>query len=390
MTHTISKTWLLMIIAASCISTLAVFSILKQCEIRSSGYPAKVQLLVTERMEETLRDCNLDDFVTAWVPHDATSRNLADFEDMIPDFVDWKNLLTKVAFGSVLEIGTGAGRALLDFKSTYPFAKAYGTNYKEYGFPQIEGSNESMWNVSTYFKIQIRCDQNGNPMFPTIMGLGKIQHEWLPFPSDSFDLIFSHHALNEGKLTPSESHCFIPRLHKVLKSGGMAVLHLLWDTGPVSPYLANFTDSALNIHGFKQSNQGTISQEIPLSKMVTVLLIMNIVTDTGKRTSILLFQTSGSFDKGTRNHTKFCVGMIMKKCAPNAAIHRQHQDCILPHDIQFDPHVIINANSFKLKADWRIGYHKKYLANLVKFLKQWSSDGRIPVNDTGDTSCAPV
>jgi hypothetical protein len=104
----------------------------------------------------------------------------------------------------------------------------------------------------------------------------------------------------------------------------------LWDTGPVLPYLANLTDSAINIHGLKQSDQGAFSQEKPLPKMDTGLLITNIVTDTGKRTSILLFQTSGSCDTGPRNNTKFFVGMIMNECAPNVAIHRQHQDCILP------------------------------------------------------------
>ena len=82
-----------------------------------------------------------------WVPNKVTSRHLADFEDMVPAFIDWQKLLNSVSNGSVLEIGTGAGRALLDLKALYPFANAFGTNHYRDGYSQIEGSIESMWNV---------------------------------------------------------------------------------------------------------------------------------------------------------------------------------------------------------------------------------------------------
>ena len=391
-TAVMSRILLPRIVLASCISMIVLMSIFHFGKLEFFWMSRHPAMSVTPKVQSvnntkaTLRECTQSYSRPQWTPNKITSRNLADFEDMIPDFVGWKNLLNRVSFGSVLEIGTGAGRALLDLKSIYPFAQVYGTNYKQYGYSQIEGSNESMWNVSTYFNVRIHCDQSGNPMFPTIIGLGKIQHEWLPFPSEWFDLIFSRHSLNDGKLEPQESHCFVPRVHKVLKSEGMALLHLLWDTGPVSPTLANFTDSAQIVRDIKNNEHKFLSSR-SLPKTDTILLVTNVVDHQGKRTSIILFETSGSCGTGPRNNTKFCVGMIMKKCAPAEPLHRRYRDCILPNDIQFAPHGFIKAEQIQLTVDWRIDYHKKYLANLIEFLKQWSHEGHFHLNDTGAGAC---
>ena len=140
---------------------------------------------------------------STWKPHTFTSRSLEDMEDLLPSFISWWILLDSASTrGHLLEIGAGAGRALLDLKARHPYASAYGTNYRGYGYGQIDGSEEEMWSVCDAFKITVRCDPYGRPLFPSILGLPKVQHSMLPFPSDYFDLIFSRHSLNEGKVQP--------------------------------------------------------------------------------------------------------------------------------------------------------------------------------------------
>ena len=294
---------------------------------------------------------------------------------MVPAFIDWQKLLNSVSNGSVLEIGTGAGRALLDLKALYPFANAFGTNHYRDGYSQIEGSIESMWNVSEHFNIPVHCNHSGSPLFPTLLNLGKIQHEWLPLPPESFDLIFSRHSLNDGKLEPSESHCFVPRLHKLLRPGGAAILHLLWDTGPVSPALvllpaaravaparaaASAAASAAQASGGgasgpQRSSPSPASWALP--KTDTLLRVTSVADASGAATSLVLFETEGSCGTGRRREPRHCVGLAMRKCPPAAPLHPVHGDCILPADLRQDGEAAPPRSH--TDTSWRVAYHRR-------------------------------
>ena len=192
---------------------------------RSNDLRMKVETQNIDRIDATAnsstplesKECKRRSEVSSeWQPHQYTSRNLADFEDMFPVFVDFTQLVDiAAANGHILEIGCGSGRALLDLKAKHPLASVFGSNYRGYGYGQIDGSEDAMWAVAEAFKIPVRCDASGRPLFPTVLGLPKVQHAMLPFPSGHFDLIFSRHSLNEGKVSACRTPCAFLRRSRI-------------------------------------------------------------------------------------------------------------------------------------------------------------------------------
>ena len=70
------------------------------------------------------------------LPSDLTMWPLEEYLRYQAPFFSFFHTLDAAKEGSVLEVGSGSGRALLDLKAEYPSIKAYGTNRKGYGFAQ--------------------------------------------------------------------------------------------------------------------------------------------------------------------------------------------------------------------------------------------------------------
>ena len=316
---------------------------------------------------------------SSWKPHGFTSRNLAEYEHLVPEFLDFWGLLERTSHGNVLDFGTGAGLALLDLKARHPLARAFGTNLKTYGYPQSDGSDEAMWAVSEHFNVSVHCDAAAAPMFPVILNLGKIQQEPLPFAAGFFDLVLSRHSLNEGKLLAAESHCALPRLLHVLKPGGAAALHLLFDTGTAALLLPDLRD---NITVDRPSRAPAA-----VPKTDTILSVTNLAAPGAARphTSIVLYQTAGACGADSLPRTRFCVGVAARRCAAGDPLHPAFGDCVLPPDatLRIAP-VARNGQPGHpphRSMQSRTAYHREYLKNLQAWLGRWAAEGRASLDN---------
>jgi hypothetical protein len=65
-----------------------------------------------------------------YIPSELTLRPLEDYLRYQAPFLSFLHTLDLKSGGSVLEIGSGSGRALLDLKAAYPATKVYGTNLR--------------------------------------------------------------------------------------------------------------------------------------------------------------------------------------------------------------------------------------------------------------------
>ncbi len=218
-------------------------------------------------------------------------------------FFSFLHILDAAKEGSVLEVGSGSGRALLDLKAEYPSIKAYGTNLRGNGFVQGKGSVEDFWTVANHFDIPVYCKQD-SPSLPIIIEAQPIHSANFSklFEPEMFDFIFSRQLLNQEKLTAEESYIFIPRLLPLLKVGSSAMIHML----------------------------GGAFHATSDNKYHPILKVWNIVSNDSdaqwRRVSVVLYQT-------LCHMSYFCISVIFKKCEPGAALHGTFGDCIVPPGI---------------------------------------------------------
>ena len=292
-------------------------------------------------------------------PHEFTMRSLEDYVRYQAPFFSFFHTLDAVKQGSVLEIGSGSGRALLDLKAKYPSIKAYGTNLKGYGRSQADGSADDLWNVANHFNVTVYCNHRDIPSFPVILETCPIQSENFTklFESGKFDFIFSRHTFNEGKLAAHESGIFIPRLLPFLKVGSPAMIHMIFGA---------FHSTSDN-------------------KYYPILKVWNIISKDAERqrVSVVLYHT-------LCYASEFCISVIFKKCPPGAALHKTYRDCIIPPDIRhrlpppdwLSPEL---ARVAKLATDGtrpkneNVGppYAHKYMRHFVAALDRWEQEGAI-------------
>jgi len=136
---------------------------------------------------------------------------------------------------SILEIGCGNGRAILELQNKLPFTHTYCINKEGYTFTQSTNKQDLLF-VAIHYNISIPCLFHTNDgknitsrvILPNIDLFPGIQSSPLPYNPASFDLILSQHALNEGKVLPNDIKIILPRIAILLKSGGYAALLLLY------------------------------------------------------------------------------------------------------------------------------------------------------------------
>ena len=302
-----------------------------------------------------------------YIPSELTMRPLDDYVRYQAPFLSFFHTLDMKRGGSVLEIGSGSGRALLDLKGAYPTISVYGTNLRGYGFQQSNGSADALWDVADYFDIPVNCDQNGAPNFPVLLETYPIQSEEFTtlFEPGTFDFIFSRHSLNQGKLLTNESHIFIHRLLPFLKVDSPAMVQMLG--GAFHPTSDN--------------------------KYYPILKIWNIVSNDAapqRRVSIVLYQT-------LCYASKFCISVVFKKCAPGAKLHRTYRDCVIPDTFQYD----LPPDGWLVSELARVGrlatkgvasavkrkclrYPDEYMANFVRALDRWEQLGSVSGDSVSD------
>lgn len=165
-----------------------------------------------------------------YADHGYTSRGLVEFIEMVGvptlPFQDLLHDLQNKSKPAILEIGCGAGKFMLDLQAHVPSAHIIGLNKRGWEYAQLT-SNQSILSMALYFNKSVPCTEQSIPIYPDFQSFDGIGAAELPFPSDSFDAIVSMHALN--KLHPRESMVIIPRVARVLRPGGVAMLSLLWD-----------------------------------------------------------------------------------------------------------------------------------------------------------------
>ncbi len=316
-----------------------------------------------EYQHDQLRICTIPR-AEDYSPSELTNRPLDDYIKYQAPFFSLFHELDGVKHGSVLEVGSGSGRALLDLKAKYPSIRAFGSNLKGYGFSQADGSEKSLWNVANHFNITVYCDHQDVPNFPVLFETGPIQSANFSthFHPEKFDLIFSRHSFNQGKLTPNESYIIIPRILPLMKINSPAMIHMLGGT---------FHSSSDN-------------------KYYPILRVWNIISKDGKerRVSVVLYQT-------LCYSTIFCISVIFKKCAPSAPLHQAYRDCIIPPSISHrlpppdwlvlelrrvakvvkEGNVSAQKSAFKEESSYE--YAQNYMASFVTALDRWEQMGAI-------------
>ena len=308
--------------------------------------------------EVELKPCHKEQ-VSHFEPSGYTNRGLDDYVNYQPRFLSFDSILESVGFGKVLEVGSGNGKTLLELKARHPHIQAYGTNLIGYGLAQINGSEDSLWSIAGYYNLTVYCDAQNTPAFPNIIETAGIQSPDFGKEMElgNFDFIFSRHSLNYGKLKPEESFAFIPRLLPLLKEGSLAMTHILGNT---------FMESSNN-------------------KYHDILGVHNIVDKSksateSNRVSVVLYQ-SLCFP------TKFCIGVLFKKCPRTARLHPRYQDCIVPHGVSYlYPPAGWLVGELAAKAaqpnlTWSqqndFSYNHKYMVTLLGMLEAWEAKGMI-------------
>ena len=258
--------------------------------IRTKRVPVYLSTLSEEKIDH-LKRCSIPKS-GGKLPSELTMWPLEEYLRYQAPFFSFFHTLDAAKEGSVLEIDSGSGRALLDLKAEYPSIKAYGTSMNEHG------SVENFWIVANHFNISVYCKQD-HPSLPIILEAHPIQSEnfSMLFKPETFDFIFSRQFLSQDKLTANESHIFIPRLLPLLKIGRPAMIHMLAGS-------------------FHQTSD---------NKYYPILRVWNIAGRDAEqpRVSVVLYQT-------LCRASSFCIAVLFKKCAPGAALHGALGGCIVP------------------------------------------------------------
>ena len=183
-----------------------------------------------------------------YVDHVYTRRGFGDMQSMMPPFVNLSTALLAPHASTfrVLEQGCGSGRFLLEGQSQFPMVHFYGTNFKGYGkfehhYGQVSSNPHNLMRVAQHFHVPLMCGADARPVLPLVLLTSSIVASdfYYPVADHFFDLIVSRDALNSMKVGANESHVFIPKMLRVLKSGGLMALHLDYGVNFIFPELAS-------------------------------------------------------------------------------------------------------------------------------------------------------
>lgn len=296
-----------------------------------------------------------------------TNRGLELYYCFFPQWSEWfsRNIETpsQATEGiTVLEIGAGSARAILELNARNPLLQVYGTNKAGYGNGQVE-SVQDMWNSVRNFNVDIQCDKSGKPAWPEIFLFTEgIQTKNLPVGAGTLDFIISRMSLGRPKIQPYESHLVVPRVLYALKAGGSAFLHIGRCIGKESPAWGK--QDWVQKLGKRVSF--TVIKVVNIGDFASVVLIHN-----GRVAHSESMRNNVGGGSGCKVGEAYCFSVIVKKCSIYAARHAVTKDCILPPHIQ----------PAEVPGDWleALGdgeeYLKQYLTNFIKHLDSWAANG---------------
>jgi hypothetical protein len=286
--------------------------------------------------------------------------------DIFPAFLNLSSLLRRgeeqgCAPGAspfrLLEQGAGSAHFLLDAQALHPALELYGLNLEGYRFGgQVGEGLAQLVSSADHFNVGVMCREN-KPILPTIkltvsIAAGDFSYaRYLP-KGILLDMIVSRDALNYGKLKPSESHVWIPKMLQALKPGGLAVCQ--------TNYLA--TDVYHDVPGF--------------AKPFSILGVWNMRFGSGTA-SVLYFQ------RHTSHNAAGWFGLVSKRCLPQEPATAE-RGCILeagyenpfPEDLRLWEHnVSLSAAASHAANSQRIHYAVDYHVNLMRHLRLWQEGG---------------
>ena len=199
-------------------------------------------------------------------------------------------------------------------------------------------------------------------------------------------------AARSLQVKPHESHCVIPRLLDALKPGAYALLHLLWDTGPLPPGALPGAPDPVPL-----PQPPTGARPAGAVPKIDVVLITAHFPPSGASpaASVMVFQTLGACGTGNRNQIYSCVGAVLRRCPEPAAGGGWEDGCLAaptatPSEEAAAAAVIPPPHKIKQGgAATRQQYHRDYLANLGRRLAEWQAKGHIDMDDAPGGSCVP-
>eukprot|EP00475_Leptophrys_vorax_P041233 TRINITY_DN7778_c0_g1_i7.p1 TRINITY_DN7778_c0_g1~~TRINITY_DN7778_c0_g1_i7.p1 ORF type:complete len:376 (-),score=79.78 TRINITY_DN7778_c0_g1_i7:62-1189(-) len=166
----------------------------------------------------TLESTNL----TMYEPHLTTKRGWKEMRANMPP-MPYLDDLFQLQAPQILEIGCGSGHCMLDLQHMLPKAEVVGVNKVGYFYSQSWTSDDVI-RTAAHYNVTLICTAPGEPKLPKILPTNGLQEELLDFPDGKFDFIYSQYALDWEKLFHWHSPIVIPRVSKVLKVGGTALL----------------------------------------------------------------------------------------------------------------------------------------------------------------------
>ncbi|KAL6063513.1 hypothetical protein QOT17_011524 [Balamuthia mandrillaris] len=229
--------------------------------------------------------------------HSYTSRSLSTMMEVAPPFFVLSPEAWNFKDVSALDMGCGNGRSLLELQSILPQARTACVNKAGYGMMQSENPTDLLA-VAMGTNTSVYC-RGTTPILPEIRLTERgIALEDLPFPTASMDIILSQHALNQGKIQPEDLPVALRRIAKLLKPGGIAVLHVVHHPLHTGVFPA---DAPLIMH--VQNNLF-----VPLRLVHTRRLLSSDVEIEAERFSILMYFT---FERGGNTSS---ISLYIRRC----------------------------------------------------------------------------
>ena len=290
--------------------------------------------------------------------HPSVDRSLSDYTNFQAPFLPFFEMLDSAS--SVLEVGAGDGHTAIELKSRAPQMHVDATNKASSNWAhlnQSKGSQEELWSAARHYNVPLFCDKQGQPMLPNIINAdGFASPNYFAALNRTYDLVISRHALNNGKIRPTESCMLIPQVLDLLKpEGGTALLHLLWDA-------------------FIPSNNSAFMS----------IAFLTVYSETHKQNiSLYFYQTYCG-------HGASCVNMLVRR-GPVGVPARNPKSCLIPYDDWVDApmgsrpqtHIIdvieasLKHNLSKSKQQMYT-YSLQYMHTLLGSVEAWYAAKAIP------------
>jgi SAM-dependent methyltransferase len=146
----------------------------------------------------------IDTHSLSWETHSFTNRSFNDLLETLPTW--FVHLISSYNESvEVLEIGCGNGHALLNLQTRLPSSHLVCVNKAGYGHFQAENKS-FLLDTALHYGMPLLCDEGtGSLVLPELVLLENgIDKASLPFRNESFDLILSNHALNQGACNVGE------------------------------------------------------------------------------------------------------------------------------------------------------------------------------------------